>query len=363
MKWRRPIARAFAVVCLLLFQIGCGRGVAIAREEKASLPASTPGVKQQKAESSAVSDQPAPTIHFKNVLHNFGEIGPGTKNLCEFEFTNTGGAVLRIEKVSKTCGCTPFTLKKYEYEPGESGILKVSYHASKRPGPATKRLYVHSNDRERPKLVLTIEAQIVLKVNHEPERLDLSLEKENGGCPQITLFSRDNQPFAIKSFKSTGNSIRADVNSSEKATRFVLQPKVDMGKLDTNLNGQVEIGLTHPECDVVTIPFKTLPRFSITPPIAVILNGRPKTPQRKEVWVLNNYGRDFEIESTSSEEGNIKVLKQEKVGNRYRFDLEISPPAYKGKARIFRDVFYINIKSGEKLRMPCRGFYARKQDS
>ncbi len=84
------------------------------------------------------TERPVPRITFEKVIYDFGEIGPETNSLCEFKFTNTGNGILKITEVEKTCGCTPFTLAKKEYAPGESGVLKVEYQSNQKPGPDMK---------------------------------------------------------------------------------------------------------------------------------------------------------------------------------------------------------------------------------
>ena len=373
MKRNCLILTVLVVACVLLLQIGCEGQVVVSSESgiavKASKPAGlastgiTPQRKQQpvKAETAPKAGERGPKITVEKAVHDFGEIGPGAKKYCEFKFTNTGDSLLKITKVSRTCGCTPFTLEKNEYAPGESGTLKVKYNAGGLGGSVNRRLFIYSNDKERPKVTLTIKAKIVPKVAHEPEKLHLLFKGENASCPEITLTSIDGQPFAIKYFKSTANTITVDYDSSEKATRFVLQPKVDIEKLRERLDGNISIGLTHPECDKISISYRTLPRFEVKPPLIVVYKVEPQEPTTREVWILNNYDEDFEVESVSSREGIIKVLSQEKIGNRYKFKLEITPPALKGKRRIFTDVFFVNIKGGEKLKIRCNGFYLREK--
>ena len=53
-----------------------------------------------------------PRISFEKTVFDLGEIGQGTKNECEFRFTNTGRGLLKIGKISRTCGCTVFGLDK-----------------------------------------------------------------------------------------------------------------------------------------------------------------------------------------------------------------------------------------------------------
>jgi len=352
MKPTQLILTVFIMVCVLLLQAGC--------EEEAMAPReiSPDWFKQQTwAAMTPRAAKAVPRIAFEKVTHNFGDVGPGTNHLCEFRFTNTGAGVLKIGQVSKTCGCTPFLLDKTEYAPGESGTLKVRYYAEPEYGSTTKQLFVHSNDRQNPKIALAIKARLVAKVNYEPKTLRLSLKHQNAGCPQITLTSVDNQPFSIRHFKSTANCITADYNPSAKATRFVLQPKVDMAKLEKTLNGRIEIGLTHPECKTVTISHNALPRFKVSPRPIVIRDAQAKRSIARKVRIQNNYKDDFELESVYSKKGFVKVLRNEKLIDGYELELSITPPAATKRTRIFTDVVYVKIKGGGNLEIPCSGFY------
>jgi hypothetical protein len=353
MKSNWLILAFFVAGCGLLSQAGC---------ENQTIP---PGghnpdwFRQQTwAIMAPASNRATSRITFEKVIHDFGRIGPETSNLCEFNFTNTGNGILKITEVDKTCGCTPFTLEKTEYAPGESGSLKVEYYSDKQTGEATKQLFVYSNDEARPKVELTIKASIIATVDFGPKKLDLSLKEKNAGCPEITLVSLDNQPFSISRIRSTSGCITADYNPSIKATSFVLQPKVDVEKLKKVVQGRIEIDITHPQYNTVTILFSMLPRFQANPRSIMVHEATPEDPVVMKVQILNNYQENFEIESVSSTKGTIEVLGQEKLVNGYGLELKITPPAAKGKASVFTDVFVVNIKGAERLQIPCSGFYA-----
>ncbi|MFB0524427.1 MAG: hypothetical protein ACETVZ_02735, partial [Phycisphaerae bacterium] len=234
------------------------------------------------------------------------------------------------------------------------------YRSSSKAGIMRRSLYVNSNDKTKPKITLTIKAETVPKVSYEPQSLKLLLKDENAGCPKITLTGLDGKPFSIKAFTSTGNCITADYDPSVEATKFVLQPTVDMERLQRNLNGLIKISLTHPECSSITIQFSALLKFKITPPQIIAFNAEPGTPVTRKIWVLNNYGEDFEIESALSQNGIIKVQSYDKIHNGYQFLLEILPPAAEGQTR-FTDIFYVNVKGGQKLAVKCQGFYLKKK--
>lgn len=170
----------------------------------------------QVPEPSKVSPKPAsdannlsPRISFEKTVCDLGNIGQGTKNTCEFKFTNTGSADggLKIEKIKRTCGCTVFELDRKEYAPGRTGTIRVSYIAGKSTALMQKHIYVPSNDKDNPKVKLTIKAKVVQMIEVAPQKLQLSLRKGSAGIPDIRLASKDGKPFSIKGFKSTNNGI------------------------------------------------------------------------------------------------------------------------------------------------------------
>jgi hypothetical protein len=300
-----------------------------------------------------------PRIAFENTVYDFGEIGADRKYTGQFKFRNTGNGVLKISDVYKCCGAV-VTLDKKELSPGESGTLKVEYNSGRRAGPVAKQIRVFSNDKTNPKVALTIKAQVVIKVDYQPQSINLFLKKENAGCPKITITSLDKQPFSIRSFQSTGGSITADIDPSVKATEFVLELKVDLEKLQKRASGLISINLTHPELDKVTIRFVTKERFELKPTGVFLLNPRPLEPNINKVSVVSNYDEAFEIESTSSENGMAKVINIQEIKDGYRLDIEITPPAPEGETRMFTDFVDVNLKGGQTLKIKCYVRYLNK---
>ncbi|MHC4088355.1 MAG: DUF1573 domain-containing protein [Planctomycetota bacterium] len=91
-------------------------------------------------------------ISFENTVCDLGDVGQGTKNECEFRFTNTGRGLLKIGKISRTCGCTVFQLDKKEYAPNETGTIKVIYTSGKATVTTQKIIYVPTNDKDNPRV-------------------------------------------------------------------------------------------------------------------------------------------------------------------------------------------------------------------
>jgi hypothetical protein len=310
-------------------------------------------------EQAKMTGKGSPKITFESLVYDFGEVGPSAKNEGQFKFTNTGEGLLKITKVARCCGVIT-RLDKMEYAPGESGTLQVEWNSGPLESSMKKNIIVHSNDPNSPATSLTIKAKVVLKVTWEPRKLKLFLDENNAGCPNITISSIDNRPFSITDFKSTADCITADFDPNVEKTEFVVEPKVDMEKLQENLRGRVNISLSHPQGNLATIPYSVLPKYTVNPPLIIIFNAEPEKPILRTISVLNNYHKEFEIESLTSENNivTLKVQEQKKINNGYQLEVEITPPAAEGKTK-FTDSLSLNIKGGEKLPIRCNGYYKK----
>jgi len=69
-----------------------------------------------RSETERESNLLLPRISFEKTVCDLGDVGQGTKNTCEFRFTNTGRGLLKIGNISRTCGCTVFHLDNKEYK-------------------------------------------------------------------------------------------------------------------------------------------------------------------------------------------------------------------------------------------------------
>ena len=160
---RNQLVQTFALLSVVFsLPIGCQKqSVEVADTRPiAELPAKV----IQTPEPAEISPKPAPVagnllprISFEKTVCDLGDVGQGTKNTCEFRFTNTGQGLLKIGNIKRTCGCTVFQLDIKEYAPGKAGVIKVSYIAGSSTASLQKNIYVPSNDRDNLRVKLTIQ--------------------------------------------------------------------------------------------------------------------------------------------------------------------------------------------------------------
>ena len=113
------------VVILLLYSWQVQSADASNVDKISKLPTiaiNVPHPSEIRSEAEPKSNLSLPHISFENKVFDLGDVGQGTKNTCEFRFTNTGRGLLKIGNISRTCGCTVFHLDKKEYAPNETGV-------------------------------------------------------------------------------------------------------------------------------------------------------------------------------------------------------------------------------------------------
>lgn len=100
-------------------------------------------------------------ISFTELSHDFGKVEAGVELTYTFKFKNTGNGKLIINSVNATCGCTGATIgDKKEYSRNEIGEIKISFNTQGREGVQTKTVAVHTNDPDKPQVILTFTCEI-----------------------------------------------------------------------------------------------------------------------------------------------------------------------------------------------------------
>ena len=296
-----------------------------------------------------------PEIKFETTDVNFGEVGPGSVSMAELKFENIGEGTLIIEEITQCCGIHATTDKDL-YEPGESGVFKIEYHDKGQIGHVLREPVIHCNDPNNKQITFSVEAECIQIVVWEPEKIKLYLNEENAACPKLTIKSLDEQPFSIKSIKSTGDCITADYDYLVKQNEYVLDLKVDMEKLTENTAGEITIDMTHPQGQIATVNFNVVPKYGISPKQLILFNLSENKQKHEKITILNNYDEKLEIKSTSSKENHIKMLDYKETGGGFEMNIEITPVKTDGELR-FEDIFSITFENGDQLDLPCWGYF------
>lgn len=100
-----------------------------------------------------------PEIQFAETTHDFGRVIEGEIVSYNFKFENTGNSKLLISSVNTSCGCTASDYPSKPIEPGEEGIIKLSFNSNHRKGFQSKTAVVMTNTQPN-KTTLRIKAMV-----------------------------------------------------------------------------------------------------------------------------------------------------------------------------------------------------------
>ena len=110
--------------------------------------------------AAAAAQAGKPKAVFKETSHDFGKVKQGDVVTHEFTFTNAGGAVLVVDKVETTCGCTAALVSEKKIAAGKQGRIKTTFDTRGYSGRLSRYLYLVSNDGENPRRELSLVADI-----------------------------------------------------------------------------------------------------------------------------------------------------------------------------------------------------------
>ena len=97
--------------------------------------------------SKYTADTPAePEMSFERMEYDFGTMKYKSRlQTYSFEFTNTGEVPLVITDAYKSCSCLSVKYPRRPLQPGEKGVIEVSYNPNKLIGDFNNFVKIYSN--------------------------------------------------------------------------------------------------------------------------------------------------------------------------------------------------------------------------
>ncbi|RMD85529.1 MAG: DUF1573 domain-containing protein [Candidatus Dadabacteria bacterium] len=113
----------------------------------------------------------SPKIELDSTQYDFGKVTQGEVVEHTFTIKNSGKKILRIIRVTPSCGCTVAKIKKTLLAPNETASLKVRFDTEGFMGNKVKTVTIYSNDPDSQVVVLTIKGVVLSDLETEPDRL------------------------------------------------------------------------------------------------------------------------------------------------------------------------------------------------
>ncbi|CAM2065537.1 DUF1573 domain-containing protein [Sulfidibacter corallicola] len=300
-----------------------------------------------------------PKLVFEKTDHDFGDIDKGDKVETEFKFTNTGDEVLQIQDVKPSCGCTSAKPEKASYEPGESGVIPVSFNSSRFNGNITKTITVTSNDAENPKTVLHIKGVISSDVNVTPTFLNMVNVPRNNDVvkKEIHVETTKMDKLEISEVTSNQDFVKAEpIKVSDK--KWVINVSTVGKQIPTGRNAtqaQITFKTNSPKQPEIKarVQIRVAQPIQVTPRSVYFFSSKKGEARETTVNLRPNLVKDFKVLEMKSDLAFIQAEVEDAGGNK-RLKVKLTDAAKEGK---FNGVITLktDLEDQPQIHIPVRG--------
>lgn len=259
--------------------------------------------------------------------YDFGRRGDHETVAHTFTLRNAGDQAVRIEQVRASCGCTVPRTSAQVIAPGATATVEVQFRLAGRRGRQRQVIQVVSDDPVAPRLPLTLEGVITLRIEANPFRIIAgNVDGQKGFFQDISLTAVE--PFDILSLESSHPQVTVEDIVVTPGTHYLLRvqarPPFGLGQY------QAEIRLTTntEEAPEITIPvsFRVVGAVNYAPQV-LLVPANARGPVTRFVVLQPSGQGPFQVLAVEAPRPEIQVTVAP-MGRGYRIQLaQISPAA------------------------------------
>lgn len=198
-----------------------------------------------------------PRIEMPAPVYDFGEVMQGESVVHTFAFKNAGDALLVIDRVQSTCGCTGVLLSDKNIPAGETGTIKATFDSSRFRGQVQKNILLYSNNPGTNPLTFTVKGKVREPLGVNPARLVFG-QVAVGQTKTVTAVLTNNSGRSLKlvNLRTSNVDFRAEVDDAalEDQETTLLKVIAEPNAKTSHLSGNVLIRLDRAGLREVRIP-------------------------------------------------------------------------------------------------------------
>jgi len=160
-------------------------------------------------------DGPQPVVEVDNEDYDFGELEYGASGSHSFIFHNLGEYDLRLKTGEVTCKCTVSNLTQDSIPPGGSAEVRLDWTVKTASDEFRQSALILTNDRNRPRVVLSIHGKVIRPVMAIPENFALgSVQPGEVKSAYVDVYTVRDEPL---------EGLEAKVLGKDAAEQFTLE--------------------------------------------------------------------------------------------------------------------------------------------
>ncbi len=266
-----------------------------------------------------------PEIRFESDHVNLGEVLEGDILNGVFEFWNTGGSPLRIQKVKPGVGVS-IVSHTTEVPPGEKGDIRVRIDTAGAAREFTCKIAVHSNAPASPVTMLKAVARITPLLSLKPDRIFLTglagthLEQQ----VEVTWRGEGNVAVSIDS-SDVADHARAAIQTITPGRRYLMKVENLMTSPGA-YRGRLMLATDRPGKERIVVPVqgRILPAIEAYPRTLLLHPGRCPGCRERRGYIAN-----ITVRSHDDTPFHIEAVKTPVEGLETRLETLIRDRAYR----------------------------------
>jgi hypothetical protein len=287
---------------------------------------------------------PAPKLVPVEAIRDVGKVAKGERVKVDFELRNEGAAMLLIQNVQPTCGCTVASFDE-KIAPGATGKIHAEIDTVDFSGPIAKTITVLSNDPLHPRLSLTIKARVEPQIYTSPGYARyVYVQNQPPATVKQWLWTDKVPGFKVISVRSPYKFIQASFRPATPEEVRAEAPDANQWIVETTIQPDAEVGAlrdflvvetNHPKQKELRLPITGFvrPLISVTPFVADFGELELTAASQDFSLVVAHFG-DAPIEIlkvTASVPGVEATVKPIDTGKRWEVRLTLTGKMPKGR--------------------------------
>jgi hypothetical protein len=218
----------------------------------------------------------SPQIQFGSTVYDFGRVVVGAIVRHDFVFTNTGDAVLHINGVYPSCGCTTAGTWSRQVPPGQTGIIPLQFDSGHFGGQTVlKTATVVTTDKNHPTVRLELKGSVWRPINVNPPMAVLNVVADApSNAPAIVhIVSGLDEPLTLSDPVSNNHAFTAELKTIRPGKEYQLIINTVPPLRQGNTQGAISVKTSSTNMPVINVS-----AIAIVQPAVVVMPAQVTLP-------------------------------------------------------------------------------------
>ncbi|MDE0960894.1 MAG: DUF1573 domain-containing protein [Planctomycetota bacterium] len=184
-----------------------------------------------------------PKIVLGENVTDYGEMLQGEVIERDIFIRNDGDAVLKVWRVSPSCGCTKVLSKPTQVAPGETSAIRIEVDSKKiKPGDTRKGVTFETDDPEQPRLQFIFTTKVIGLFRTVPDPILLPGLMGKSKTMKIQLFALTDLGFEVKGARSRNGEFEIiDFTEIEKDRLYEIEVMASSSPAPRNVKDPLDL--------------------------------------------------------------------------------------------------------------------------